>query len=48
MVFIGLLVLVASVLSLRIVRAGLPFESLLAVGTSGILAVFLFQIDRLT
>ncbi len=47
MVFIGLLILTASLLSTRFVRSALPFESLLAVGACGALAVVLFQLDRL-
>lgn len=47
MVFIGLLVFVAVLLSTRTVRAALPFESLLAVAACAVVAVLLFQLDRL-
>ena len=47
MVFIGLLVLAAMLLSSSFIRRALPFESFLAFGASGLLVVVLFQIDRL-
>lgn len=47
MVLVGLLVLAASALSTKAVRAALPFESLLALATCGVIALVLFQLDRL-
>ena len=47
MVFIALLVAASMTLSSRTVRTMLPFESLLALVTCGVLAVLLFQLDRL-
>lgn len=48
MVLIGLLLLVAFVLSLPMTRRALPFESLLAVGTLGVVTLALFQMGRLS
>jgi hypothetical protein len=47
MLLVGLMVAAALVLSSKTVRAAVPFESLLAVGTCGALAVLLYQLDRL-
>jgi len=47
MVFIGLLVAAAFALSSDTVKRAIPFESLLAFGTCGVIAVVLFQFDRL-
>ena len=46
-VLVGLLVLAAITLSTKPIRAGLPFESLLAVASCGVIAIALFQLDRL-
>lgn len=48
MVLIGLLLVVAFLLSRPRVRQAVPFESLLAVGVVGSLCVVLFQIGRLS
>lgn len=47
-VLIGLLLLVGFILSRPALRQALPFESLLAVGIVGVLAVALFQMGRLS
>jgi hypothetical protein len=47
LLLIGLLVLLALVLSSAGVRRALPFESLLALGTVAVITLALFQTGRL-
>lgn len=48
MVLIGLLLVVAFLLSRPVTRLAVPFESLLAVGTLGVVTLALFQMGRLS